>query len=258
MGFKKTVEELKNYYSIKTRDFKDAEMLGVMFNTTPEVIRELLPSPLLPTPSSSGLIFVAQYKDTNLGKGYREAALFLKCQYKGEEGTYCLSMPITDETRMVNGRDVFGYPKKMATINLEKSGSEAHAWVERNGVRLLEIKARFSSELPALPPTGPNFLFKAMPKIDLTPGFDGPVFLARQETIINLKKLELGMAQVKLNSSECDSWADVEILNPDMLMSFYLTSDNSMLPGKILTEVDADSFLPHYFKMTDLYTKNNS
>ena len=258
MGFKKTAEELKNYYNIKTRDFKDAEMLGVMFNTTPEKIKELLPAPLEPTPSSSGLIFVAQYKDTNLGKGYREAALFLKCQYKGEEGTYCLSMPITDETRMVNGRDVFGYPKKMATIHLEKSGNEAQAWVERNGVRLLEVKARFSSQLPALPPTGPNFLFKAMPKIDLTPGFDGPVFLARQETTINLKKLELGMAQVKLKSSDSDSWAEVEIANPDTLMAFYMISDNSMLPGKILTEVDAESFIPHYFKMTDFFTNKNT
>lgn len=258
MGFKKTNEELKDYYGIKTRDFKDAEMLGVMFNSTPEKIRELLPEPLEPTPSSSGLIFVAQYQETNLGKGYREAALFLKCKYKGEEGTYCLSMPINDEARMHNGRDIFGYPKKMASIHLEKSQGEANAWVERNGVRILEVKARFSSQMPALPPTGPNFLFKAMPKIDLTPGFDGPVYLARQETTIKLKKLEIGMAEVKLRSTETDPWAQLDIANPEMLMAFYLTSDNSMLPGKILAEVDPAGFLPHYFKMTDLHVKTKT
>ncbi|MBI2604902.1 MAG: acetoacetate decarboxylase family protein [Deltaproteobacteria bacterium] len=257
MGFKKTAEELKGYYSIKTRDFKDAEMLGVMFNSTPEKMQELLPAPLQPTPASSGLIFIAQYQQTNLGKGYREAALFLKCQYKGEEGTYCLSMPIDDETRMHNGRDIFGYPKKMATIHLEKSENEAYACVERNGVRLIEVKARFNSQMPALPPTGPNFLFKAMPKADLTPGFDGPVFLVRQETTIKLKKLELGMASVTLGASEGDPWADVGIANPETLMAFYLTSDNSMLPGKVLAEVDGESYLPHYFKMTDFYSNKN-
>ena len=257
MGFKKTSEELKSYYKISTRKFPNAQMLGVMFNTKTEIIRDLLPTPLEPTPAAGGLIFIAEYPETNLGEGYREAGLFIKCQYRGEEGTYCLSMPITSEPRMHNGRNIFGYPKKMATIHLEKNGSQAFGWVERNGTKIIEVKANFTCKLPQLPPTGPNFLFKGMPKVDMTPGFDGPVFLVRQETKIELKSMELGMAQVKLFHSPTDPWADIEIANPEMLMAFYLTSNNTMLPGKVLTEVDGDAYLPHFFKMTDFYVPEN-
>ncbi len=35
------------------------------------------------------------------------------------------------------------------------------------------------------------------------------------------------------------------------MIAFYIVSDNTMLPGKVLGEVDPDAYLPHYFKMTD-------
>ena len=41
-----------------------------------------------------------------------------------------------------------------------------------------------------------------------------------------------------------------------MTAAFYLESDNTMLPGKILTEVNPELYLPHYFKMTDFHTGN--
>jgi len=252
MGFAKTKEELDRYYGLGVRKFTGARMLGVMFQTKPEIVQRLLPPPLEPGDAPNGLIFIAEYPKTNLGPGYREAALFVGCRYQGEIGTYCLSMPITAEARMHNGRDIFGLPKKMADIHLEKNGSEVHGWVEREGIRFIEVKAQLSGTLPELPPTGPNFLFKAMPRIDLTPGFDGPVFLARQQTDIEMKSLEIGAAEVNMSQSEADPWAEVEIVN--VIAAFYLVSDNTMQPGKILAEVDPEAFLPHYFKMTDFYT----
>jgi hypothetical protein len=96
---------------------------------------------------------------------------------------------------------------------------------------------------------GPTFLFKAVPRIDLTPGFDGPVLLASQRTEIQPQSLEIGTAELTLRPSEHDPWA--EITDPEVMIAFYIVSDNTMLPGKVLGEVDPDAYLPHYFKMTD-------
>jgi len=252
MGFVKTKEELDAYYNLGVRQFIGAKMMGVMFQTKPEIVARLLPPPLAPTDSPDGLLFIAQYPETNLGPGYREAALYLKCQYEGEEGTYCLSMPITAEGRMHNGRDIFGLPKKMADIHLERNDQQVHGWVERNGVRIVDVKIQLSGSLPQVPPTGPTFLFKAMPRIDLQPGFDGPVLLARQQTDIEMKSFEIGMPEVTFQPSDTDPWAEVEI--ETVMIGFYMLSDNTMQPGRILGEVDADAFLPHYFKMTDFST----
>ena len=249
MGFVKTREELDKYYGLGVRRFSDARMLGVMFSTRPGVSRKLLPPPLEQADLPGGLIFIADYPKTNLGPGYREAALFLRCKYQGEAGSYCLSMPIDSEARMHNGRDVFGFPKKLASIHLRREGQKVHGWVDRDGIRFVEIRAELSGEIPELPPMGPTFLFKAMPRIDLTPGFDGPVLLASQRTQIEPQRLEIGSAELTLRPSEHDPWAEIE--DPEVMTAFYIVSDNTMLPGKVLSEVDPDAYLPHYFKMTD-------
>jgi len=252
MGFVKTKEELDQYFSLGVRRFVGAQMMGVMFQTRPEIVAKLLPPPLEPIDSPDGLIFIAQYPETNLGPGYREAALYLKCRYRDEPGTYCLSMPITAEARMHNGRDIFGLPKKMANIHFERQGDRVHGYVERFGIRFVDIKIQLAAELPNAPETGPTFLFKAMPRIDLQPGFDGPVLLARQRTVVEAKKFEVGVPEIALLPSPTDPWADVEIVT--VMAGFCLLSDNTMQPGEIVAEVDADAFLPHYFKMTDFAT----
>ena len=252
MGFVKSQEELDSYYRIGTRKFIGAKMLGVMFETRPEIPRRLLPPPLTPPDAPGGMMFIAEYPETNLGPGYREAALFLRCRFGGEPGQYCLAMPLeAEESRLYNGRDIFGFPKKAAKIHLEKSGAEVTGWVERHGVRFVEVKAKLTGTLPALPPTGPNFLFKAMPRIDLQPGFDGPVFLCRHQTEVEMRSLEIGSAEVSLRESAFDPWA--EIAPTKILAAFYLVSDNTMLPGRVLAEVDGQAYLPYYFKITDFF-----
>jgi acetoacetate decarboxylase len=252
MGFVKSQEELDRYFALGVRRFVGARMLGVIFETHAAIVERLLPPPLEPPVAPGGLMFIAEYPTTNLGPGYKEAALFVRCTYKGDPGAYCLAMPIeSEESRLYNGRDIFGFPKKMAKIHLEKDGPAVSGWVERHGIRFVEIKASMTGTLPGLPPQGPTYLFKASPRIDLQPGFDGPVFLCRQQTDIKMKSLEIGTAEVIYRPSEYDPWAEVEITN--VVAAFFLISDNTMQPGTVLGEVDRDAYLPYYFKITDFF-----
>jgi acetoacetate decarboxylase len=253
MGFVKTRKELDDYYKLGVRKFIGAEMLSVLFETKPEIVSRLLPPPLTPADVPTGLIFIAHYPKTNLGPGYKEAGLFLNCKYQDEKGNYCLSMPIdSEESRLYNGRDIFGYPKKMAEIHLEKNAGEVYGWIERRGIRFVEIKAKLTDSFPELPEMGVNFLFKASPRIDLKPGFDGPVLLCRQKSDVNMKSLEIGSANLSLKKSVADPWVELE--DPKVTLAFYLVSDNTLLPGSVITEVDPDAYLPYYFKITDFFS----
>ncbi len=252
MGFVKTKEEMEKYFSLGDRKFIGAKMMGVMFQGSAEISKRLLPPPLEIADAPNGMIFIAEYPETNLGPGYREAAIYLRCQYKGEIGSYCLSMPITREGRMHNGRNVFGLPKKLADdIQVHRDGDKAHGWVERKGIRIIDIKIELTASLPQLPPLGPSFTFKASPKIDLTPGFDGPVLLCAQKTEINMKTCEIGQAEVTMQESVEDPWHEIEI--EKVLIAYYMITDNVMQPGKVIAEVDPEPFIPHYYKMTDFY-----
>jgi acetoacetate decarboxylase len=250
MGFCKTPEELAAWYANPVREFPQATMAGVMFTADSERTRALLPPPLEQADMPGGLIFVAEYGANNLGAGYREAALFLRCSYNGVPGAYCLSMPIdSPPDRMHNGRDIFGFPKKAARIHFERDDSGAGGWVERNGVRFLELRVETMAALPELPPQGPTYLFKASPRIDLQPGFDGPVLLCEQKTEILPRSIGIGTASLTIRPSAADPWSDLG--DVEVLMAFVIDSHNRMLPGRVLAEVDGAAFLPHYFKMTD-------
>lgn len=252
MGFVRTTEELEKYYALRVREFPDARMMGVIFTAGAELTARLLPPPLEQSELPGGMIFIARYGDTNLGPGYREAALFLRCRYRGEAGNYCLSMPIDSEpNRLHNGRDIYGFPKKAARIHFEQREAGAAGWVERGGIRFFALEVETDSSLPELPPSGPTYLFKGMPRADLRPGFDGPVFLISQRTEVMPKRIGLGRAELTFTPSELDPWNELEDL--EVMMAFVIESHNRMLPGEVLAEVDGDAYLPHYFRMTDFF-----
>jgi acetoacetate decarboxylase len=253
MGFVKSDAELAAWYELRVRRFPDVKMLGMLFNLDAALARRLLPSPLEQSDAPGGMMFVAEYGATNLGPGYREAALFLRCTYRGVAGNYCLAMPIDSEgSRLHNGRDIYGFPKKAATIGCAFGAEQAHGWVERGGVRFLELSVERATPIDALPPAGPTFLFKAMPRADLTPGFDGPVLLVSQQTEVLPRRVDLGTPTMRLRPSELDPWHELASLEP--VLGFVLESENRMLPGQVLGEVDAPAYLPHYFRMTDFPT----
>ena len=127
MGFVKTVEEISEKYQ-PNGEFYDAEVLTVYFETKSEVVERLLPPPLKPAALPIGAAFVANYPKTNFGVTYLESALFLLAQHNGEEGAYCLSMPVTNDIALILGREVFGYPKKMAEIGFEREGDQEAKW----------------------------------------------------------------------------------------------------------------------------------
>ena len=125
-----------------TAEFIGAEILSAVFRTDPAVLERILPRPLRAPTSPLAFAFVAHYPQTNFGTVYSEAALFVQAEYRGRSGMYCLSMPVDDDMAMAGGREVFGYPKKMAeSISLEREGSRVIGSAVRKGTEILRIEA---------------------------------------------------------------------------------------------------------------------
>ena len=250
MGFVKSQKDLDLYYSLAVREFPGAQMLGILYETEPEIIARLLPPPLQPAAEPWALCYIAHFPDTNLGPGYREGALFIRCQYQDEVGNYCLSMPLDDEARMHNGRDIYGFPKKLAAVSLRRDGNKAEGSVERHGIRFVTVRTELAVKLDEPPlKVGPNFVFKFMPAANLEPGFDGPVLLVRQKTDLAFQQFEMGPGEITFEESVHDPWHEVRF--KQLVASYYFTSTNRMQPGEVLCEVDPEAFLPHAFARTD-------
>jgi len=261
MGFVKSSEEVESLL-LKTFDFFNAEMLTVVWETKPGIVARLLPPPLKPAKRPLAGAFLAYYPETNFGVTYREGALFLLAEFNGEEGAYYIAMPVDNDMAMIGGREFYGYPKKMATIELGREGSVMKGWVERHGVRYFELSATLDGTLNTGDaaeilleafgmdenPVRTVFNFKYFPAPEGM-GFDYNPRLIREEVEFHHTVIEMGSAEVTLRPSEFDPWAEVEIVR--VLGAFYTKGDNSMRKGEAVAEVDQMDFAPYAFLKVD-------
>ena len=259
MGFVKTADEIAGK-SLGTFDFFDSERLTVLYETEPEIVERLLPLPLKPGKRPIAIAYVANFPRTNWGLPYLEAALFLRAEYEGVEGSYCLAMPVTNDIAMAGGREVFGFPKKIGQIQLSRSGDKVQGWVDRHGVRLLELRTKLSGRFNTTDAQGifaevfkPHantayYNFKHFSAPDWST-FDYTPRLVRGEVKMQLKSQELGEAEITLRSSDHDPWSEVEIAR--VLGAIYTVADSSMLKAKVVAVADPVTFAPYSFLKGD-------
>ncbi len=247
-------------------DFTNAEMVLVIFKTDPNLVREILPLPLTPAPEAHGIAFVASYPETNFGCVYREGALFLNCEFKGERGFYCLSMPVDDDMAMVGGRESFGYPKKMAErISLDRNGNSVVGSVVRKGTEIIRVECQLGQDASddafenlAYPTEDWNgiqcqkvisFLFKYFPSPS-GDTFDYFPRLIREPVLFRpLGKLRAGTGKLSLG---CTAYDPLGVIPVNSISSIaYGLFHNTMLPGKVMARVwNPLRFIKHaYFKV---------
>ena len=249
-------------------EFPDAEMLFVSFESDPEVIRKVLPSPLQPSKDNSASAFIGKYPKTNFGCVYNEGALFLNCEYKGERGTYCLSMPVDDDMALIGGREIYGYPKKIAdSITLECDDNEVVGSVVRKETEIIRIECRLSGDAPenyfgnqGYPTRDWNgtacikvvsFLFKYFQ----SPGGRGFDYLPRlvREPVLfrSVEQPKSGTGSVQLGSTKFDPLGEIPVKNVTMMA--YGKFNNTMLPGKTVGRTwNLLKFLKHAFFKNDM------
>lgn len=261
MSFVKSMQWVSENVT-QTPKFYDAEVLTIYFETTTSVVEKLLPPPLEPASPPLGIVFVANYPSTNFGLKYRESGLFLRAAFQGDEGVYCLSMPVTDDMALILGREIFGYPKKIGQIHLQRSGENVEGWTERHGVRFLDIKARLTGKFkdeytqkvmasvlqPPMDPIIYNFKYFPAPE---RVGYDYNPRLVKGVVNIRPKQVEIGEAEITLRSSDHDPWGDVDVVR--VLGAVYTIGDNTMQPGSVVAEVDQMEFAPYAFMKLDSF-----
>lgn len=262
---KDQLDKLQNTHLLA--DFNNAEMLVANFETDEAVAKRILPKPLVFSSENIATAFIAKYPETNFGCVYNEGALFINCEYKGERGFYCLSMPVDDDMALIGGREQFGYPKKMAeTITLQREGDHVIGSVVRKKTEIIRIECHLSGNAPetlmgnlAYPAKDwdgvacvkiISFLFKYFPNPNGS-GFDYLPRLIREPVLFRPKEQpQNGTGNVKLASTIYDPLAEVSVGKVTNI--FYGKFHNTMLPGKVVARVwNPFKFAKHAFFKSD-------
>ena len=136
------------YYQQPPFYYRDVHNLSVAFATDAESAAELLPEGTHVADPAQGVVSVIWYPTTTFGP-YNEAILGIPCDFEGREHLYIAHIVVDTVPPLAGGREIWGYPKKMATLALEDEQELLRGTIERpQGVRL--ATERFGLlELPA-------------------------------------------------------------------------------------------------------------
>lgn len=137
------------YYQPPPFYYRDARALTVAYETDPEAAADILPAGIALAPPVTARLMVVHYPFSTFGP-YNEAILGLGCLWRGAPMFYVAHIAVTTVPPLVGGREIYGYPKKLAHITLEQEAEFLRGTVERPaGVRLVTVAARLERPLPA-------------------------------------------------------------------------------------------------------------
>jgi acetoacetate decarboxylase len=232
-------------------EYLGVEMLSALFRTDPDIVQTILPKPLVPADEPLGWVFVARYPETNFGLSYNEGALFVKAEFKGEPGWYCLALPVDNDMAMVAGRETVGFPKKIAEkITLERTDNHVKGSVVRRGVEILHVEAELTDPVSAanLDAVGPEVddleghpcrkfvAFSYKSSFSPTGGLDYLPKLVRNILLMRPRdEIRSGTGKLEMVSSPADPLGDIPVR--DLLDVSYSTFDNQQLPGRVVARV---------------------
>ncbi len=132
--------------------WRNARVLTVSASIDPSGVREWLPPLVRFGPSPRATLFLADYPDTSFGVAYRECGLLLHVRYLGREFLHCAWMVVDDDAALILGRELLGFPKKMARIDVSDHGGS----VERQGIDLIRLEGASGEEVAAPVPPFPR------------------------------------------------------------------------------------------------------
>ncbi|WP_393099441.1 acetoacetate decarboxylase family protein [Streptomyces sp. LN325] len=217
-----------------------------VWESDPDAVAAVLPPPLEPT--ARPLVRVNISKVDLPGYPLGAVSFAVAAAHDGVEGWYPLVMPMTHERALTGGREVFGEPKKLGEVTVERDGLVVRAALARHGIAFVEVRGAVSGDLPLPEPARKtDFYFKFLPAVDGS-GFDADPVLVHCVREERVRRLERVTGDVVLRESMYDPVADLPVRE---LVGITLGEKTTDQRGRVVERVDARALLPYVHQRYD-------
>ncbi len=153
--------------------FIDRQYLIIRYRTDPEALRRAVPEPLEIVEPVVNYEFIRMPDSTGFGD-YTESGQVIPVRYRGQIGSYTHQMFLNDHPPIAAGRELWGFPKKLAQPRLVVETDTLVGTLDYGSVRIatgtMGYKHRaldVAAEARNL--AAPNFLLKVIPHVDGSP-----------------------------------------------------------------------------------------
>lgn len=153
--------------------FVDREFFIITYRTDPEALAAVVPAPLEVTDPIVKYEFIRMPDSTGFG-AYTESGQVIPVSFKGQKGGYVHAMYLDDEAPIAGGRELWGFPKKLASPKVTIEKETLVGTLDFGPVRVVTAtmgykhrELRQADVMPAL--DAPAFLLKIIPHVDGSP-----------------------------------------------------------------------------------------
>jgi len=150
--------------------FFDRQYLIITYRSDPEAIRRVVPEPLEVTGPLVHYEFIRMPDSTGFGD-YTESGQVIPVRFRGVDGSYSHAMYLNDEAPIAGGRELWGFPKKLADPSLTVDKDTLIGTLDYGPVRVatgtMAYKYQALDHDAVAKSMGlPNFLLKIIPHVD--------------------------------------------------------------------------------------------
>ena len=86
-------------------EYRDGWTMRIIFKTTPEALRDLVPKPLVPNSQNIMFFSSSRFFASGLGQ-YNETVLIAPVGFEGKQGNYCVYLMLDHGVPVANGREI--------------------------------------------------------------------------------------------------------------------------------------------------------
>ena len=152
--------------------FVDREFFIVTYRTDPAALAAVVPAPLETAEPVVKYEFIRMPDSSGFGD-YTESGQVIPVTYKGQKGGYVHAMYLDDGPPILGGRELWGFPKKLASPRLSVEKETLVGTLDSGSVRVVTATMGYKwAELDREPVmaslAAPNFLLKIIPHVDGT------------------------------------------------------------------------------------------
>ena len=214
--------------------FVNREYLIITYRTDPEKLRVLVPEPLVPDGGIVKYEFIRMPDSTGFGD-YTETGQVIPVTFRDRKGGYSHCMFLNDDPPIAGGRELWGFPKKLAATALRSETDSLVGTLDYGPVRVATGSMGYKHK--AVDPVAvkaslaaPSFLLKIIPHVDGRPRICELVEYYLED--ITVKGAWTGPAALDLHSHALAPVAELPVL--EVLSGVHIIADLTLGLGKVV------------------------
>lgn len=214
--------------------FIDREFLIITYRSDPEKLRAVVPEPLELDEPLVRYEFIRMPDSTGFGD-YTETGQVIPVSFQGRKGGYCHCMFLNDEPPIAGGRELWGFPKKLANPTLHVEIDQVVGTLDYGPVRVATGTMGYKHRQVDHATVGkalaaPNFLLKIIPHVDGSPRICELVEYYLED--VTVKGAWTGPASLALQPHALAPVAELPVL--EVVSSLHIIADITLGLGRVI------------------------